>query len=725
MEKTGIGRRAVLRTIISLTCIFISGFLLFYAYDNIIKTMSASNLRRVAQQNSVVYDMKFSDNKTMLSNISETLRLFQQMTGDELAQFMSVNVSYNDLFGLYLIDSRGYLTGNRGQRVQMPESPERKRLLKDREEVYKVGNSNGWEESVFAAIPVEAFEVAETEVAAVAMTYNSKVLYENIAAQLYDGYATIILADNYGQIFMYSEGKTELKKTYTNVETYFSAMNFEESHTLADITEGAINGKSATTWAKYGKTEYCISVLPLNSMDGYQIFMVPASVLKAAVSDKLRQVIMNSTLSLALVALTLIYFNLQTYRRDKEQYMEMVRARDVAESANRAKSSFLSNMSHDLRTPMNAIIGMTRIAQENSGDRIHVEDCLNKIDLSSRMLLGIINDVLDMSKIEAQKIELAKEAISLSSLLESGRMIMIRQVEENGQSLAVSTSHVTHDAVLGDPVRISQIIMNILSNAVKCTPRGGKIQIEVLESPGRDEGTGHYRFVISDTGPGMSEEFLEHIFEPFTQEQDSGRTSYKGTGLGMAITKNLVELMGGKIEVESRTGEGSVFYVDLELPFTSPAEAEQEKEEISGSVFHNPEVMEYLRGKSCLLVEDNELNVEIAETFLSMAGIRTVCACNGQKAVEIYEQMEPGYFDVILMDIMMPEMNGYEACRAIREANRPDSRTVPIVAMTANAFNEDIDLARRSGMNAHLSKPIEAEQMMYVIRDVLKSEKNK
>lgn len=717
MEKTGIGRRAVLRTVISVACIFVSGFLLFYAYDNITKTMSASNLRRVAQQNSVVYDMRFSDNRIMLTSISETLRLFNRIDADELTQYMSMHASYNHLYGLYLIDSRGYLNGDKGQRIKMPKSQELDRLLTDREEVFKVGVFDGSKDSVFAAIPVEEFKVAGIEVAAVAMAYSSRVLNENIAEQLYGGDATIILADCYGKIFMHSEGRTAFRGDSDYVDSYFSPLQFEEDGILSGMAAGAMNGESATAWAKNGNTEYCITILPLNSMDGYQIFMVPAAVLKASVSNKLKQVFINCTLSFTLIALALIYFNFHTYRLDKEQYMEMARARDFAESANRAKSSFLSNMSHDLRTPMNAIIGMARIAKEDSGNRAHVEDCLKKIHVSSEMLLGIINDVLDMSKIEAQKIELVNEGFSLSELLESDRMILAGQLEENRQTLTISTSQVTHDTVLGDPVRISQIVMNILGNAVKCTPRGGKIAVQVSEAPGGEAGFGRYRLVISDTGPGMSEEFLLHIFEPFTQEQDLSRTHYKGTGLGMAITKKLVELMGGAITVKSRPGEGSEFQVELKLSYTGRPETEHKKTAVSGSVFRDKEVMGSLKGKRCLLAEDNELNMEIAATFLSMAGIQTICASDGEKAVEVYNQMEPGYFDVILMDIMMPVMNGYDACRKIRNANRSDSRTVPIVAMTANAFSEDIELAKRSGMNAHLPKPVDAEQMMHVLRD--------
>ena len=724
MEKPGIGSRAILRTVISVACIFVSGILLFYAYNNIIKSMSASNLRRVAQQNSTVYDMRFSDNRSMLRNISGTLKMFNQINTEQLALYLETNAEENQLFGIYLIDSDGNVAGKDGTSRPIQPSADLDRLLKNREEIFRVGLFDGSEDAVFVAIPVEPYEVAGIHVAAIAMAYSNTALYENLNEELYDGAATIILADGYGHAFMRTIGKVSPGNIFHNVETYFGELVFEDETVLSKIAERAIQGIGTTVWAKDGDVEYCLSVLPFKSMDGYQIFMVPAAVIRDAVSDKLRQVLVNCGLSLVLVALTLIYFNLYTYRRDKEQYMEIVRAKDNAEAANRAKSTFLSNMSHDIRTPMNAIIGMTRIARENLNDGERVEDCLKKIDVSSRLLLGIINDVLDMSKIEAQKVELAREAFSMGEMIDSNRMIMEKQAENKQLTLEYLKKNLKHDVVVGDAIRLSQVIMNILSNAVKCTPEGGRITLEVEELPCPDEGSGRYRFVISDTGVGMSEEFLKHIFEPFTQENDHERTMYKGTGLGMAITKKLVELMGGSVEVRSRQGEGTVFTVNLELPLASQEALRCTRMEPGESVFQSEDLTDSLAGKQCLVVEDNELNAEIASAFLTMAGMKSMKASNGQEAVDVYNRMEPGFFDVILMDIRMPVMNGYDACKRIRESGRPDSLTIPIVAMTANAFSEDVELAGKSGMNAHLAKPIDAEQMIYVLKGVLKGEKD-
>lgn len=719
MEKTGIGRRAALRTIISVVCIFVSGFLLFYAYKNIVKSMSASNLRRVAQQNCMVYDMRFADNRSMLRNVSETLRMLNQMSMEELSVYLERSAADNNLFGIYLIDSEGYATGKNGKREKIRESVDLKLLLEEQEEIFRVGLFNASENAVFVGIPVEPYEVGGCRVAALAMAYSNTSLYDSLNKELYDGAATVILADGYGNTFMHFAGKNTEEKDYDTVEAYFSDLKFSGSGRLSDMTESAIQGHGTITWVKDEHREYCLSVLPFESMDGYQLFMVPSEVIEASVRGKLDEVLLQCGLSLVLVALTLIYFNLYTYRLDKAQYMEMASARDAAEAANRAKSRFLSNVSHDIRTPMNAITGMVRIAQENIGDEKYVSDCLTKIDVSSRLLLGILNDVLDMSKIEAQKIELASQAISLTELIESNRMLVEKKAEEKRLSLAVYCETISHDTVLGDPIRISQIIMNILSNAVKCTPDGGRITVEATELPCDREGKGRYRFVISDTGVGMSEEFQKHIFEPFTQENDLGRSNYKGTGLGMAITKNLVEMMGGHIEVESSPGKGSVFCVELMLPLTSGTAVLHEKGEDTGSVFKSEEIMNCLRGKQCLLVEDNELNAEIAETFLSMAGMKTMKAVNGREAVERYLKMEPGFFDIILMDILMPVMNGYDACREIRASGRADSLTVPIVAMTANAFSEDVERAQESGMNAHIAKPIDADRMMHVLKEML------
>ena len=378
---------------------------------------------------------------------------------------------------------------------------------------------------------------------------------------------------------------------------------------------------------------------------------------------------------------------------------QLLRAMGMAEEASRAKTEFLSNMSHDIRTPINGIMGMTAIAlkQENSEK---TEDCLKKIDVASAHLLSLINDVLDMSRIERGKTEIALKPLNLKQLLSGCGDIIKGQMTGRILNYTEDFSGIRHPFVLGDELHIRQVFINILGNAVKFTPDGGSISVIATETEGED-GTPRYRFTFADTGIGMKPEFVEKIFTPFAQEDNGSRTNYKGTGLGMAITKELVELMNGSISVESVLNEGSCFTVELPLAIDTDAAAKQPAEE----------TLTDIRGMRLLLVEDNELNKEIAQELLEDEGALVTVAEDGQIAVDTFTQSAPGSFDAILMDIMMPRMNGYDATAAIRALDRADARTVPIIAMSANAFEEDVEKSLAVGMNAHLAKPINLAEL--------------
>lgn len=387
----------------------------------------------------------------------------------------------------------------------------------------------------------------------------------------------------------------------------------------------------------------------------------------------------------------------------------------LAEEANRAKSDFLSAMSHDIRTPMNAIMGMTALAVAHMDDRARVADCLQKISISSRHLLSLINDILDMSKIERSKIMLNRMRISLPELLEQISAIMLPQARAAGLQFEIRMGEFIHPYFYGDSLRISQILINILSNAVKFTPEGGRVDFlaeEIL--PAEDQGKVRCRFTVRDTGIGMSKEFMEDMFAPFARSKGAARI--EGTGLGLSITKGLVELMGGSISVESRQNEGSAFQVEIEC------EAADDKED---SAAEKPGAAEEAEGEKrfagrCFLVaEDNAINAEILCELLLMQGAKTVVKTDGIQAVREFTETPPGTYDAVLMDIQMPEMNGYEATRRIRELDRPDARTIPIVAMTANAFSEDVQASIDAGMTAHVAKPIDVEMLGITLSRVL------
>ena len=392
--------------------------------------------------------------------------------------------------------------------------------------------------------------------------------------------------------------------------------------------------------------------------------------------------------------------------KDKKINQALEDAVRTAENANQAKTIFLNNMSHDIRTPMNAIIGFTNIAMKHN-PRPEVYNCLRKISTSSEHLLTLINDVLDISRIESGKIKYAPIPVDITAVADTVLNITQGFLSNRKITFRTELAAVETPYVLADAVRIREVLVNILGNAVKFTDDGGTICFEVRYLPGTDEGHILARYQISDTGIGMSEEFVGHIFDEFSQEETSARTQYKGTGLGMAITKRYVDLMGGTITVESRKDEGSTFTVEIPLELTDGSCIQKQ---------NAPASQAELAGVRILLAEDNDLNAEIATTQLEELGIQVTRAANGREAVDLFAQNPPGTFDMIFMDIMMPDMNGYEATGTIRAMqDRPDASGIPIIAMTANAFAEDVQASLDAGMNGHIAKPIVMDEVIKAI----------
>lgn len=388
--------------------------------------------------------------------------------------------------------------------------------------------------------------------------------------------------------------------------------------------------------------------------------------------------------------------------RDRRTRADIEKALHKAEEASRAKTEFLSNMSHDIRTPINGIMGMLDIAQSDFDNRERVADCLKKMRGAATHLLSLINDVLDMSKVESGTLQMLDNPFDLRVLLDNCCAIVEGQIAEHNLTFTKQIGPFWHPFLRGSELHIRQVLINILSNAVKYTPDGGTINFCARETL-CEEGLVHLRMEIRDNGIGMSEEFLQHIFEPFTQETHSSRTTYKGTGLGMAITKKLVDQMHGSLDVESEPGKGSTFTVRLSLPL-GKAMYNQEQRNNAPSDLH---------GLHLLLAEDNELNREIAVALLEAQGAEITAVVNGREAVEAVKDAPPGAFDAVLMDVMMPEMNGLEATRAIREwQQKPKETGIPIIAMTANVFADDVKACLDAGMNSHVGKPLDMKLLM-------------
>ena len=401
----------------------------------------------------------------------------------------------------------------------------------------------------------------------------------------------------------------------------------------------------------------------------------------------------------------------QEYRKSLEQKniaLQLAVQRET--KANLAKREFLFNMSHDIRTPMNAIIGFTALAQTHIDDRGQVEDYLKKISVSSQHLLSLINDVLDMSRIESGKVTLEAKPVHLPELVRELRDIVQAVVSEKDLSLTLDTVGVKNEDVIADPLRLEQILINVLANAVKFTPDGGQISLWIVQKDTAPAGDADFEFHIKDNGIGMSEEFQKHIFEQFARERTSTVSKIQGTGLGMAITTSLVDMMGGRITVKSELGKGSEFTSSLRFPI-GEAKTEQALPAAKASAF---------TGKKLLVVEDNELNLEIASTLLKEAGFEVDTAENGKIAVEKVEAASADRYDLILTDIQMPEMEGYEATRRIRALPDAKKAALPIVAMTANAFEDDRKNALHAGMNGHIAKPLDIQKLFQVLSELLK-----
>ena len=406
----------------------------------------------------------------------------------------------------------------------------------------------------------------------------------------------------------------------------------------------------------------------------------------------------------------------QEQEKDEKYKTELLRAAKKAEAANEAKTEFLQRMSHDIRTPINGICGMINVADHYADNMEKQTECRAKIKKTSHLLLELINEVLDMSKLESDEVVLEEIPFNLNSIFEEILGVIEHMAAEQNIRIIWEEKEVTHWNLIGSPVHVKRILMNILSNAVKYNKENGYVYISCREIPSKQTAMTTLEFVCRDTGIGMTEAFQKRIFEPFAQEHAGSRTKFAGTGLGMPITKKLVEKMGGTISFESKEGTGTTFVIRIPFQIDADMKDRTETEEKTETS---------IQGLHVLLTEDNELNMEIAEFVLQNEGAVVTKAWNGQKAVDIFRKNRPGEFDVILMDIMMPVMNGYEAAKMIRSLDREDAKVIPIIAMTANAFTEDRMRAKEAGMDEHIAKPVDGKLLVKAINELVKHNQEK
>ena len=545
-----------------------------------------------------------------------------------------------------------------------------------------------------------------------------------------------VLDDNGFKLF--NANDTELLKGH-NVYTVLSRMSYLHGSSFAVAKERLDRTGSCYSNAVLDGTEYFYALKQMENAQWTLAFLVPAKYV-AVNTQKLVSIVMIIIIVIAMVFSVITVFVGWSLLRQKqqqelqaekeanlrlEQYNihltqvndELRQAQDIAaealqsaERASKAKTDFLANMSHDIRTPMNAIIGITTLMKNELHQPEKLAEHLDKLENSGQLLLGIINDILDMSRIESGKTTLNVEKMNLPQQISQLDSIIRQQAGQRRQTFTVNT-HLQHENVLADPNRLNRVLMNILSNAVKYTPTGGHIRFEVDELP-RNEHYARYRFVVQDDGIGMSEAYQKTLFDPFTREERSGTNKVQGTGLGMAITKNIVDLMGGSINVESTTGKGTRFEVVLEFPIDAEADTVPEAQVLP----EEEEETSPLSGMKFLCAEDNAINAEILEMLLEANGASCTICSNGQEIVDAFASVKPGEYDMILMDVQMPVMDGLEATRRIRSGENPLGRIIPILAMTANAFLEDMQKSREAGMDEHLSKPVDIAALEQTVK---------
>ena len=545
-----------------------------------------------------------------------------------------------------------------------------------------------------------------------------------------------VLDDNGFKLF--NANDTELLKGH-NVYTVLSRMSYLHGSSFAVAKERLDRTGSCYSNAVLDGTEYFYALKQMENARWTLAFLVPAEYV-AVNTQKLVNIVMVIIIVIAMVFSVITVFVGWSLLRQKqqqelqaekeanlrlEQYNihltqvndELRQAQDIAaealqsaERASKAKTDFLANMSHDIRTPMNAIIGITTLMKNELHQPEKLAEHLDKLENSGQLLLGIINDILDMSRIESGKTTLNVEKMNLPQQISQLDSIIRQQAGQRRQTFTVNT-HLQHENVLADPNRLNRVLMNILSNAVKYTPTGGHIRFEVDELP-RNEHYARYRFVVQDDGIGMSEAYQKTLFDPFTREERSGTNKVQGTGLGMAITKNIVDLMGGSINVESTTGKGTRFEVVLEFPVDAEADTVPEAQVLP----EEEEETSPLSGMKFLCAEDNAINAEILEMLLEANGASCTICSNGQEIVDAFASVKPGEYAMILMDVQMPVMDGLEATRRIRSGENPLGRIIPILAMTANAFLEDMQKSREAGMDEHLSKPVDIAALEQTVK---------
>ena len=704
-----------------------------------------SSMGAVVEQIQQTYDLQVSGYYSQLQLVEEFL-----LHERELSLETDTNKSFFEAWEkesestLIFLQKNGQAISVDGtkMRIDMPS-----KFLLDLKNGYNIGKlvrldyDQKKKDGYLVAIPCQEYTINGETYTAIGTVYDHSKLDSMLKLKGYDGKAYLFMLDHDGNITYTNLSGDKYQRNYSLLKHLKGEQAITEEE--ADLFKKKFDNRESGVALLGKQNPYYLGYCPIESNNTMLVCIVAKGVVDNVLRDYQKTVLRTTLLMAGFIFLLfagLFYsisrlsladqkaeyekrnneLHLQTMKEMEVVNQKLKKAKNVAtealqtaEHANKAKTDFLSNMSHDIRTPMNAIIGITSLIRHDAGNKAKVIEYADKIDISSQHLLGIINDVLDMSKIEAGKTVFKYSDFSILDFVQELDTIFHSQIYEKKQTLTIIKENIRHEWVNGDQVHLMQIFSNLLSNAVKYTQEGGKIQFFVEECETKSSVYAKYRFLVSDNGMGMSADFKDTIFDAFTRAESSLTNKIQGTGLGMAITKNLVEAMGGTIDVESELGQGSCFEVLLDLKIaedrTVALAAQEETDEQDGNI---------LQGMRFLCAEDNELNAEILTELLKIEGAECTICENGEEILKAFEQSAPGDYDMILMDVQMPVMNGYEATKAIRRSSHKLAKTIPIIAMTANAFSEDIQHSLAAGMNAHVSKPVEMKVLEKTIRSI-------
>ena len=741
-------RKKITRLLLILLIILLSLVFIKYLISKSNKYISEngkSSMGAVVEQIQQTYDLQVSGYYSQLQLVEEFL-----LHERELSLETDVNKSFFEAWEkesestLIFLQENGQAISADGtkMRIDMPS-----KFLLDLKNGYNIGKlvrldyDQKKKDGYLVAIPCQEYTINGETYTAIGTVYDHSKLDSMLKLKGYDGKAYLFMLDDDGNITYTNLSGDKYQRNYSLLKHLKGEQAITEEE--ADLFKKKFdNGESGV--ALLGKQDpYYLGYCPIESNNTILVCIVAKGVIDNVLRDYQKTVLCTTTLMAGFILLLFagLFYSISRLsladqkaeyeKRNNELHLQTMKEMEVvnqklkkaknaatealqtAENANKAKTDFLSNMSHDIRTPMNAIIGITSLIRHDAGNKAKVIEYADKIDISSQHLLGIINDVLDMSKIEAGKTVFKYSDFSILDFVQELDTMFHSQIYEKKQTLTIIKENIQHEWVNGDQVHLMQIFSNLLSNAIKYTQEGGKIQLLVEECETNSSVYAKYRFLVSDNGLGISADFKEIIFDPFTRAENSVTNKIQGTGLGMAITRNLVEAMGGTIDVDSELGQGSCFEVLMDLKIaedrTVALAVQEETDEQDGNI---------LQGMRFLCAEDNEINAEILTELLKIEGAECTICENGEEILKAFEQSAPGDYDMILMDIQMPVMNGYEATKEIRRSSHELAKTIPIIAMTANAFSEDIQHSLAAGMNAHVSKPVEMKVLEKTIRSI-------